>query len=97
MMRIFNHKKRALLAVFAVLILVACGGIADEFLPNTEHGKLEVTVERTLNTSPDNVTEFRFNDRLRYMRPMLARTLPMWVDVPYRPKLSRSSRAMRTS
>ena len=67
--------------MFAVLILVACGGIADEFLPNTEHGKLEVTVERTLNTSPDNVTEFRFNDRLRYMRPMLARTLPMWVEV----------------
>jgi len=81
MMSMFDHKKRALLAVLAVPTLVACGGIADEFLPNTERGQLEVTVGHAVNISPDNVTEFRFNDRLRFMRPMLAHTLPPGVEV----------------
>ena len=80
MMSIVDHK-RALLAALALSTLVACGGIADEFLPNTEHGRLEVTVERAVNISRDNVTEFKPNDRLRFQRPMLARTLPPGVEV----------------
>jgi len=73
--------KTALLAVLALPILVACGGIADDFLPNTERGQLEVTVEHAVNTSLDSVTEIKINHRLRYMRPVLARTLPPGVEV----------------
>jgi hypothetical protein len=73
--------KRALFAVLAVPTLAACGGIADEFLPNTERGRLEVNVARAVNTNPDNVTEFTGNERLRFARGMLAHTLPPGVEV----------------
>lgn len=73
--------RRALLAALAVPTLAACGGIVDEFLPNTEHGRLEVQVARAVNTNPANVTEFMFNERLRFARGMLAHTLPAGVEV----------------
>lgn len=73
--------KTALFSVLVLLTLVACGAIANDFLPNTERGLLEPTVARAVNTSQDDVTETRTNDRLRYMRPVLARALPPGVEV----------------
>jgi hypothetical protein len=64
-----------------VLALGGCGGMADEFLPNSSGKKLEVTVARALNTQPDQVTEHRANDRLRFARAMLAPQLPPEVEV----------------
>lgn len=78
---ILDHCKRALFAVLAIPSLAACGGIADEFLPNTERGRLEVQVARAVNTNPDNVTVFVTNERLRFVRGMLAHTLPPGVEV----------------
>lgn len=78
---ILDHVKRALIALLAVPALAACGGIADEFMPNTEHGHLEVTVERAVNTHPDKVSVFMFNERLRFARAMLAHSLPPGVEV----------------
>lgn len=79
--RMLDQGMRALLVLPMVLVLVACGGIADEFLPNSSDNKLEVTVQRALNTSPDNVTEYRSNDRLRFGRALLAPTLPPDFEV----------------
>jgi hypothetical protein len=73
--------KTAWFAWIALPTLVACGAIASDFLPNTERGLLEITVARAANTSQDEVTETRTNDRLRYMRPVLARALPAGVEV----------------
>jgi hypothetical protein len=78
---VLDPGKRALFAVLAVPTLAACGGIADEFLPNTERGRLEVTVERAVNTHPDKVSVVMFNERLRFARGMLAHTLPPGVEV----------------
>lgn len=78
---IHDHGKRALIALLAVPVLAACGGIADEFMPNTERRHLEVTVERAVNTHPDKVSVFVFNERLRFARGMLAHTLPPGVEV----------------
>jgi hypothetical protein len=78
---ILDPGKRALFAVLAVSTLAACGGIADEFLPNTERGRLGVHVARAVNTNPDNVTVFMANERLRFARGMLAHTLPPGVEV----------------
>lgn len=77
----FDHEKPVLLAVLALPLLVACGGIADEFLPNTERGQLEVTVERAVHNRLDDVTELKTNHRLGFVRPMIARTLPTGVEV----------------
>lgn len=71
----------ALLAALALPLLAACGGIADEFQPNTDRGQLQVTVERAVNASRDDVAEVKTNERLRFMRPVLARTLPPGVEV----------------
>lgn len=78
---ILDPGKRALFAVLAVPALVACGGIADEFLPNTERGHLGVHVARAVNTNPENVTVFMSNERLRFARAMLAHTLPPGIEV----------------
>jgi len=78
---ILDYGKRALLAVLAVQALAACGGIADEFLPNTERGRLGVHVARAVNTNPDNVTVSMANERLRFARGMLAHTLPPGIGV----------------
>ncbi|MCC7485350.1 MAG: hypothetical protein IT529_10230 [Burkholderiales bacterium] len=67
--------------MLALPALAACGGIADEFLPNTERGRLEVSVARAVNTNPDNVTVSVTNERLRFARGMLARTLPPGIEV----------------
>src|SRR5690606_37211415 len=76
------------LAAFAVLTLAACGGIADEFLPNTENGRLEIHVARAVNTAPENVTEFATHERLRFARGALARTLPAGIEVLVEPYAS---------
>jgi hypothetical protein len=78
---ILDYGKRALFAVLAVPALAACGGIADEFLPNTERGRLGVHVARAVNTNPDNVTVSMANERLRFARGMLAHTLPPGIGV----------------
>jgi hypothetical protein len=78
---ILDHGKRALFAVLAVTTLAACGGIADEFLPNTERGRLGVHVARAVNANPDNVTVSMANERLRFARGMLAHTLPPGIEV----------------
>jgi len=78
---ILDYGKRALFAVLAVPALAACGGIADEFLPNTERGRLGVHVARAVNTNPDNVTVAMANERLRFARGMLAHTLPPGIGV----------------
>lgn len=78
---ILHHWKWALFAVLVVPTLAACGGIADEFLPNTERGYLEINVTRAVNTNPNNVTEFIGNERLRFARGMLAHTLPPGIEV----------------
>lgn len=76
-----NPILRFLLAVAMVLMLGACGGMADEFLPNSSGKQLEITVQRALNAPPDLVTEHRANDRLRFARAMLASELPSDVEV----------------
>jgi hypothetical protein len=76
--------KNVLLAMLALPALVACGGVASDFLPNTEHGLLELTVRRVANANEDDVTELKSNDRLRYFRPVLARTLPAGVELDVR-------------
>jgi hypothetical protein len=73
--------KKALFAVLVFLTLAGCGGIADEFLPNTEGGRLGVHVARAVNIHPDKVTVFLANERLRFTRGMLAHTLPPGVEV----------------
>jgi hypothetical protein len=76
-----DHGKKALFAVLVVPTLAGCGGITDEFLPNTERGRLGVHVVRAVNTNPDKVTVFMVNERLRFTRGMLAHTLPLEIEV----------------
>ena len=64
------------------LLLLGCGGPADQFEGNTENGKFEVTVQRVLNAAPARVTEDRWNHQLRYVLPVLARNLPLGAE-PY--------------
>lgn len=67
--------------MLAVSTLAACGGIADEFQPNTERGRLGVHVARAVNTDADSVTVHMANERLRFFRGMLAHTLPPGIEV----------------
>lgn len=77
----FQRSARPLLALLALPMLVACGGVADELMPNTEHGRLQLTVERAVDAPLDDVSELRFNTRLRFARRLLAGTLPAGVEV----------------
>ena len=60
---------------------MGCGGPADQFEGNTENGRFEVTVQRVLNSEPARVTEDRWNLRLRYVLPVLARNLPAGAEL----------------
>ena len=81
MMDMLQRNGTALMVVLALPLLAACDRIASYFLSNTERGQLELTVERAVNTSKENVTETRTNEQLRYMKPVLARTLPPGVEI----------------
>lgn len=62
-------------------MMVACDRLASDFQSNTEHGRLRLTVVRAVNTTQENVTEIRINEQLRYMLPVLARILPLGVEI----------------
>ena len=80
-MRHFLRNWVALLGLMALSLLVACGGIASDFDANTEHGRLQVTVNRAVNATRESVTDMKVNERLRYMLPVLARTLPLGAEL----------------
>ncbi|HQF85529.1 MAG TPA: hypothetical protein PLX58_11200 [Smithellaceae bacterium] len=78
---ITDRWKRTPVVMLAVATLLSCGGFADEFLANTEHGRLGVYVAGAVHANPDNVTVSAFNEQLRFARPMLAQTLPPGIEV----------------
>ena len=59
LMRHFLRHRVALPALMALSLLVACGGIASDFHANTEHGRLQVTVDRAVNATQESVTEMK--------------------------------------
>lgn len=67
--------------VCGALLLLGCGGPADQFEGNTENGEFEVTVQRVLNAASARVTEDRWNLRLRYVLSVLARNLPAGAEL----------------
>jgi hypothetical protein len=69
------------LAALGALLVVGCGGPTDQFGGNTNNGELEVTVHRILNAAREGVTEDRWNLRLRYVLPVLARNLPAGAEL----------------
>lgn len=76
----YSTDSRAFVA-FGALLLLGCGGPADQFEGNTENGRFEVTVQRVLNVTPARVTEDRWNPRLRHVLPVLARNLPAGAEL----------------
>jgi hypothetical protein len=76
----YSIDSRAFVACGALLLL-GCGGPADQFEGNTENGNFEITVQRVLNAAPARVTEDRWNLRLRYVLPVLARNLPVGAEL----------------
>lgn len=80
------------LTALSALVLLGCGGPADQFEGNTDRAALELTVHRVVNADLDKVTEDRRNVRLRYVLPVLARNLPVGAEVYLRASASEIGR-----
>lgn len=71
--------------VVALSLLAGCGGYADEFIGDTDMGRIQLVVDPGRTRRVDDVTRFRIVDGERAYVRVLSRTLPPGAEIVFAP------------
>ncbi len=80
-----RSRRRVAPWVVALSLLAGCGGYADEFIGDTDMGRIQFVVDPGRTRRVDDVTRFRIVDGERAYVRVLSRTLPPGAEIVFAP------------